>query len=114
MQITIGKIEDGQLKSAIARGIPEQLTEWFGLEGSREEYIRACAQQECRAAWQGERAMGFITMRQSAAHTAEISVMGVRAEMHRQGVGRHLVCALERHVRGQKYFCLQGAPVRCR
>ena len=111
MQITIGKIEDGRLKSAIAREILEQLTDWFGLEDSREEYIRACAQQECWAARQGERAVGFIAMRQSAAHTAEISVMGVLPEMHRQGVGRRLVCALEQHARRQKYFCLQVKTV---
>ena len=40
-------IEDANQKQDIARKILEALPEWFGIEDSREEYIRDSAKQLC-------------------------------------------------------------------
>ena len=86
----IQAITDQQEKQHIVRSVLEALPEWFGVEESREEYIRKSAGLPLFAAYDKERPVGFICLQQTGKDTAEICVMGVLEEYHRHGIGRAL------------------------
>ena len=88
LAIQYRELESPEEKEKIARDILEQLPDWFGLADSREEYIRTCAGLPVWAAFAAGRPVGFIALRPSSAHTAELYVMGVAPRLHRRGVGR--------------------------
>jgi len=77
-------------KQRITREILEALPDWFGIEESREEYIRKSADLIFHAAFDNEQSVGFICLKETGKDTAEICVMGVLKEYHRKGVGRVL------------------------
>ncbi|MCR4711838.1 MAG: GNAT family N-acetyltransferase [Clostridia bacterium] len=86
----IQAITDQQEKQHIVRLVLEALPDWFGIEESREEYIRKSAGLPLFAAYDKERPVGFICLQQTGKDTAEICVMGVLEEYHRHGIGRAL------------------------
>ena len=47
-------------KQKITRNILEALPDWFGVEESREEYIRDSIETPMVAAYEGDKAVGFI------------------------------------------------------
>ena len=77
-------------KSAVARVILEALTDWFGVQESREAYIRDVMEQPCFAAFEGDMPLGFLCLKPTGDATVELAVMGVRSEHHRAGIGRRL------------------------
>lgn len=84
------QIENGQLRQSIVREILEALPDWFEVEESREAYIAACKDQICIAAYEGEKPIGFLCLKETGKDTVEIAVMGVLKEYHRNGVGKEL------------------------
>ena len=86
----IREISAASEKRRITRGILEALPDWFGIEESREEYIRKSADLTFYAAYDGNQPIGFICLKETGKDTAEICVMGVLKEYHRKGVGKAL------------------------
>ncbi len=80
----------------ILRALPE----WFGIESSTKAYIESTDQMPTILAFDGQRAVGFLTLNQHFPQSAEIHVVGVHPDYHRQGVGRLLQAEAER-------WCLQ-------
>ena len=89
-QLIIRQEEASEVKSRIARSILEALPEWFGIRESREEYIRVSADQPFFAAYSQNRPVGFLCLKKTGRATAELAVMGVLPEYHRQGIGKAL------------------------
>lgn len=111
MDFEMKRIDLPEEKSAIARAILEALPEWFGIEESREDYIAQSARLPLWAAFSQGEPVGFIVLKQTSAHAAEICVMGVRKEAHRRGVGRALFAALQADARQAGLKCLQVKTV---
>ena len=86
----IKEISAASEKQRITRGILEALPDWFGVEESREEYIRKSADLPLYAAYDGNQPIGFICLKETGKDTAEICVMGVLKEYHRKRVGKAL------------------------
>ena len=86
----IREISAASEKQRITRGILEALPDWFGVEESREEYIRKSADLTFYAAYDGNQPIGFICLKETGKDTTEICVMGVLKEYHRKGVGKAL------------------------
>ena len=86
----IREVTTASEKQRITREILEALPDWFGIEESREEYIRKSAGLIFHAAFDNEQPVGFICLKETGKDTAEICVMGVLKEYHRKGVGRVL------------------------
>ncbi|MBD5469196.1 MAG: GNAT family N-acetyltransferase [Lachnospiraceae bacterium] len=90
MNMSVTQIADNQEKRSIARQILEALPDWFGIPEAREEYISGSAGNLFFAAYDGERPIGFLYLKETGKSTVELAVMGVRKEYHRQGIGREL------------------------
>ena len=86
----IREVTTANEKQRITREILEALPDWFGIEESREEYIKRSADLIFHAAYDNEQPVGFICLKETGKDTAEICVMGVLKEYHRKGVGRVL------------------------
>lgn len=94
--IPIRPITDDAEKQAIARSILEALPDWFGIPEAREEYVRSSAGKPFLCAYEGSRPVGFLYLNQTGRDTAELAVIGVLKEHHREGIGRRLVEAAKR------------------
>lgn len=83
-------ITEAETRRRIARTVLEALPDWFGIQESREEYIEASGTWPFFAAYRQERPVGFLCLKETGKATAELAVMGVLPEYHRQGIGRAL------------------------
>lgn len=107
VSLLLREIEDPREKQHIARSILEALPDWFGIEDSREEYIRESAALPFAAVFQGKTAVGFLSLRKTSPEAAEIFVMGVLRSEHRRGAGRQLIDWAKAFCRKQEYTLLQ-------
>ena len=108
----IVEITDSNEKQAIAREILEALTDWFGVEESREEYISRSSDWTFFAAKGTEGPIGFLCLKETGKATVELAVMGVLMEHHRSGVGRRLVEKAIETARLQGYEFMQVKTVK--
>lgn len=99
-------------KQRIARFILESLPDWFGIPEAREEYIGKSASRPFFAAFDGERAIGFLCLAETGKDTAELYVMGVLKEYHRHGVGKALFTTAKRRAKELGYSFLQVKTVQ--
>ena len=99
-------------KQCIARFILESLPDWFGIPEAREEYIGKSASRPFFAAFDGERAIGFLCLAETGKDTAELCVMGVLKEYHRHGVGKALFTTAKRRAKELGYSFLQVKTVQ--
>ena len=94
-------------RSAVCEPILRALPEWFGIEEATRQYIQDIETMPSFLAVVSGRAVGFLTFRQHSHYAAEVHVMGVHPQMHRQGVGRALLRAVESHLVGKGVEFLQ-------
>lgn len=99
-------------KQTIARNVLEALTDWFGLEESREEYITGSADWTFLAAKDGEQIVGFLCLKETGKATVELAVMGVLKEYHRRGIGRQLVEKSKEVAKAKGYEFMQVKTVK--
>jgi ribosomal protein S18 acetylase RimI-like enzyme len=87
--------------------ILRDLPQWFGIPEATEQYLKDIeGLPTFIASLEGE-AVGFLTLREHSEYAAEIHVMGVRPELHRNGVGRALVCGAESSLRKRGFEYMQ-------
>ncbi len=89
-------------KEHIARKILKNLPDWFGIEEATEEYIETSKSLPFFAVYHEDQPAGFIALKLHNAYTAEVYVMGILKEFHRQGLGKALVGEAEA-------FCLENS-----
>ena len=89
--MTVVEVEDPGERSRIAELVLRDLPEWFGIEEATQSYIDAAATLTTLAVGDA----GFLCLKRHFPGTAEIWVLGVRRDAHRQGIGRLLVRAAE-------------------
>ena len=87
----------------IIRSIPE----WFGIEEATVQYIKDTDTLPTFIAYEGDTAIGFLTVRSHFEHTAEIHCMAVMSGYHRKGVGRALQEYVESYLKDQGIEYLQ-------
>jgi ribosomal protein S18 acetylase RimI-like enzyme len=93
--------------SAVCAPILRALPLWFGIEEATAQYIRDIDGLPTLTALAGDTVVGFLTFREHSRWAAEIHVMGVHPEYHRQGVGRALIVEAERFLSGRGVEFLQ-------
>lgn len=72
------------------------LPDWFGIEQAIVEYATAAGRLETYVADIAGVAVGFLSLAQHNAQSAEIHVMAIRSEFHGIGLGRELLEEAER------------------
>lgn len=103
----------GEVAERILRALPD----WFGIESSVQQYIRAADELETfvviisRPAcggreWRPDQALGFVTLRETSAEAVELHAMGVLPAWHRRGVGRALVERAATYARAEGFSLL--------
>ncbi len=80
---------------------------WFGIAEANEEYRRVADRCPTVVAMDDGRAVGFLTVVRHSRHAAELHVMAVRPEQHRNGIGRMLVAAAQDRLRSEGVEYLQ-------
>ena len=106
------KIENMEEKERICRSILAELPSWFGLEESKQEYVRESRTMPFWAEVEDGRAMGFAAMKETSPYAAEIYVMGVLPEAHRRGIGRKLFECLHQAAKDEDKLFLQVKTVK--
>ncbi len=86
-------------QSAVCGPILRALPAWFGIEEATQQYIRDIDALPTFLAWSGNRVVGFMSVKQHNPYAAELYVLGVYPNMHRQGVGSALLTAVEAFLR---------------
>ena len=99
-----GPALDAQVEcEQILRSVPQ----WFGIEDSRLMYARDTATMPTFLLRDGERALGFISLRAHFPHAWEIHCVAIHAEARRQGLGKTLLAHAEQWLKAQGAWLLQ-------
>lgn len=99
-------------KRYITRCILESLPQWFGIPEAREEYIRDSVGKLFFSAYNDEKPIGFLYLKQTGKDTVEIAVMGVLKEFHRNGVGKSLFACAKKACVGKGFSFIQVKTVQ--
>ncbi len=108
----IEQIEDQENKREISRKILEGLPDWFGIESSREEYIKDSEDQMFFVAIEDDIPVGFLCLNETGKDTLELTVMGVLPDRHRSGIGRKLFQIAKHRAKEMNYSFLQVKTVK--
>ena len=108
----IVRIEDKNLKKAIARRVLEALHDWFEVDESREKYIAESADQIFLADEEDGEYAGFLCLKETGKANVELAVMGVLKEFHRGGIGRKLFEEARKIAREEGYEFMQVKTVQ--
>lgn len=108
----IVRINDIKRKKGISRKILEALPEWFGIESSRENYIKESADQIFFAALDSDEPVGFLCLSETGKDTVELAVMGILKEYHRKGIGSKLFKEAKKYACEAGYSFLQVKTVQ--
>ena len=83
------------------------LPEWFGIEASVADYVESAQTFPSLAAVRNGEVVGVCVVRHHNTFAAEIEVLAVRRDLHRQAIGRRLLGQLERDLRDSGVLLLQ-------
>jgi len=86
-------------KSIICEEILNALPNWFGIPESIADYVIGVKDKPFYGVFDGEIAIGFVSIKVHGPHTAEIYVMGILENYHRKGIGRRIVQICEKYCR---------------
>lgn len=88
-------------QSTVCEPILRALPDWFGVEEATRQYVRDIDVLPTLLALHEDQVLGFLTLKQHYPWAAELYVMGIFPQAHRQGIGRALVAQAEMVLRAQ-------------
>jgi GNAT superfamily N-acetyltransferase len=96
-------LKQGKVCEPIIRSLPD----WFGIEEPIVQYAIDIDHLPTFTATVEDQVIGFLTIKQHNPYAAEVYVMGVLINWHRQGVGRALLALAQDWLRQEKVEYLQ-------
>ena len=105
-------IQKEEEKGRIADFLLKSLPEWFGVPESVCEYVKGVRSMPFWAEFTDGEAVGFIAMKETSRHTAEIYVMGVLEGFQGRGIGKRLFGELYSYAGMKAYSFLQVKTVQ--
>lgn len=103
----IKEIHDNKEKRDISTNILKSLPNWFGIPESTQEYINVSSKLPFFALFDESNPLGFISIKENNQYTAEIYVMGVLPNYHKQGIGKALFNRILQWTKENRYEYLQ-------
>ena len=83
----------------VCRAVLATLPTWFGFPDVNEEYVRTAeTTPTVVATLAGGDDVGLLTIVMHTPYAAEVHLMAVRPEQHRQGIGRRMLQVAEDHL----------------
>jgi ribosomal protein S18 acetylase RimI-like enzyme len=76
---------------------------WFGIESATQRYVSDVEAMTTFVAYVEDRPVGLASLNLHNEYTAELHVIAVHPDFHRQGIGRHLVSTVENHLKRLNY-----------
>lgn len=108
----IKQLTDNLEKQKVTRLILEALPDWFGIPQARENYIAESTDNIFFCAYDGDRPVGFLYLKETGSATVELCVMGVLMEFHRNGIGRELFHRAKKAASEHGYSFIQVKTVQ--
>jgi GNAT superfamily N-acetyltransferase len=100
--ITIKTVLNSYEKSSICNTTLRALPSWFGIESSIIDYVGQVKEMPFYAAFDDDKPIAFVAIKVHNPYTAEVCVMGVLKEYHRQGIGKRLIECCDEYCRESK------------
>ena len=110
--MVIREVTEAAEKQRITRLILEALPDWFEVTESREAYIRESVSCLFFAAYDEDRPVGFLCLKETGKDTLELHVMGILKEYHRRGIGKELFMKAKEAAVRNGYSFLQVKTVQ--
>ncbi|MDE7225102.1 MAG: GNAT family N-acetyltransferase [Acetatifactor sp.] len=108
----IKQLTDSLEKQKVTQCILEALPDWFGIPEAREAYIAESINKIFFCAYDGDRPVGFVYLKETGNDTVELYVMGVLKELHRKGIGRELFQRAKKTAGKKGYSFMQVKTVQ--
>lgn len=86
-------------KDLVVDPILRSLPEWFGIEDFTQAYIKGVKDKPLLVAFDGNRAIGFVSLKKHFEQSYEVYVMGIYPTYHRKGIGKSLVSRAEEYLK---------------
>ena len=96
-------------KSEVCEKILRSLPKWFGIESAILDYIKDAERMPMFVTIVESEIVGFLSLNFHNKYTAEIHVISVLPQFHRNGAGKELVRAAEKYLseKGYKYLSVK-------
>jgi len=101
--IDIRQVECPDEKTAITLAIMHSLPKWFSPPEDIDRKAVTHREMPFFAAYDGEKAIGFLALKIHNEYTGDVFNVGVLEEYHRHGVGAKLLAAGEGYLRERNY-----------
>ncbi|MDE5598069.1 MAG: GNAT family N-acetyltransferase, partial [Lachnospiraceae bacterium] len=108
----IKQIVDNAEKQKITRYVLEALPDWFGIPEAREEYIKDSVEKIYFSAYNEDKPIGFLYLKETGKDTVELAVMGILKEYHRNGIGKELFSHARKAAYEKGYSFIQVKTVQ--
>lgn len=105
--VTVRQTISPDEKESICRELLAELPEWGEKTELAANIAVRCRSMPVWAAFDEGAPCGFIAMRETSPHAAEIFAMGVKPEYQRHKLGKEMFTSLLNYARRQKYEFLQ-------
>ncbi len=90
-------------KSEICEKILRSLPKWFGIESAILDYIKDVQDMPMLVAKNDSGVKGFLALNRHNKYTAEVHVMGILPQFHRQKIGQQMILHAEEYLRQKGY-----------
>lgn len=90
-------------KSEICEKILRSLPKWFGIESAILDYIKDVQDMPMLVAKDDSGVIGFLALNRHNKYTAEVHVMGILPQFHRQKIGQQMILHAEEYLRHKGY-----------
>ena len=94
--------ESTEDRGRICNDLLRSLPLWFGIESAIRQYVSDVETMPTFVASVGGNPIGFLSLHIHNEWTAEIHVIAVRSEFHRNGIGRRLFAVAEDYLRKRR------------